>query len=330
MAKEAGVSVATVSRVINNSGLCTKATEKAVLDAIEKLGYKPNLFGKALKQSETKIIMVLLSSIANTFCASVIRSIDKAASKKGYCTMICATEGVKEKESYFLNYAVNGLFDGVIILNCSLSKTEIAEFSKHVPIVQCNEYINRNIPYVSIDNKKAAYDAVSMLIANGRKNIVFYTVNNSLVSTTQRLIGYKKALADNNLPFNEKLILYGNYGYRNAISVFKDFFNSGIPFDGVFAISDRMAAGAMNVLAENGIKIPEEVEIIGFDNTDISYTSTPKITTVAQPHRDLGENAFYQLENTILGNLTSNIILPHRIVERDSTNNQKHKINSLG
>ncbi|MBO5008176.1 MAG: LacI family DNA-binding transcriptional regulator [Clostridia bacterium] len=320
MAKEAGVSVATVSRVINKKGVCSKDTEQAVLSAVEKLGYKPNLFGKALRRSETKIIMVLLSSLANTFCSSVIRSIDRIAGMHGYYTMVCATEGIKEKEEYYINFATNGLFDGIIILNSSLSKAEMSSLSKTIPVVQCNEYIDtKDTPYVSIDNTKAAYDAVSLLISNGRRRIVFYTADNNLVSTKGRFDGYKSALDDNGIPFDEKLVIYGNYGYRNAVTGFSDFLDQGIEFDSIFAISDRMAAGAMSVLGERGIRVPEDVEIVGFDNTDISYTSTPKITTVAQPHHDLGENAFCQLENIISGRHTANVILSHRIVRRDST-----------
>ncbi len=290
------------------------------MNAVEKLGYKPNLFGKALRRSETKIIMVLLSSLANTFCSSVIRSIDRIASMHGYCTMVCATEGVKEKEQYYISFASNGLFDGIIILNSSLSKTEMSALSKSIPVVQCNEYIDtQNTPYVSIDNMKAAYDAVSLLISNGRRRIVFYTADNNLVSTRERFEGYKAALADNGIQFDEKLVLYGNYGYRNAVTGFSGFLDEGVEFDSLFAISDRMAAGAMSVLADRGIKVPDDVEIVGFDNTDISYTSTPKLTTVAQPHHDLGENAFCQLENIISGRHTANVILSHRIVRRDST-----------
>ena len=320
VAKKVGVSVATVSRVINQSGPVTPQTRQEVLDAIEELGYKPNLFGKSLRGRETKIIMVMLSSLANTFCSSVIRAIDKAAGKSGYSIVVCTTDGLTEKEEHYINFARNGLFDGLIILNSSLDAQQMAVLSATIPVVQCNEFTDtQKTPYVSIDNEKAAYDAVQYLISHGRKRIVFHTVDNNLISTSERLKGYQRALADANIPFDESLVVYGNYGYRNAIRVFEDYMAEGNEFDGVFAISDRMAAGAMHAVMGNGMQVPYDVEIIGFDNTDISYTSTPQLSTVAQPHQLLGKHAFELLEKVMRKEETENIILEHRMIFRNST-----------
>lgn len=319
VAREAGVSVATVSRVINNSGVVTDSTCKAVHQAIEKLGYRYNLFGRGLRSGETKIIMVMLSSLANTFCSRVIRSIDKAAGEKGYYTMVCTTEGIAEKEEYYTNFACNGLFDGMIILNSALDSSKMESIAKTIPLVQCNEFVDANIPYVSIDNEQAAYDATELLIKNGRRKIVFYTADNDLTSTRDRLKGYRRALDEYSIPFRDELVLCGNYGYRNAVHVFETFLSRGESFDGVFAISDRMAVGAARAMIDKGYSIPDDVEVIGFDNTDISYTSTPQITTVSQPHALLGKHAFELLEKVIGKEKTENILLPHKIVCRNST-----------
>ncbi len=320
VAKEAGVSVATVSRVINNKGSVTDATQKNVLAVIEKLGYKPNLFGKGLRRSGTGIIMVMLSSLANTFCGSVLRAIDKAAEKKGYYTVVCTTDGNPDKEEYYINFACNGLFDGLIILNSTLDKNRIENLTQRIPVVQCNEFVcTGSAPYVAIDNKSAAYDAVNLLIHNGCKKIVFYTVNNELVSTTERYSGYLDALRDSGIACDNELVLYGNYGYRNAIRVFEDFLNTGTEFDGIFAVSDRMAAGAVKVLLDSGYSVPRDVEVIGFDNTDISYTTTPQLSTVSQPHVLLGKSAFELMEKLLGGEVCDNIVVPHKIIERAST-----------
>ena len=234
VAKEANVSVATVSRVLNKTGAVADKTRTAVLDAVEKLGYKPNFFGKSLRSSKTNIILVMLSSLANTFCADVIRAIDKTASELGYYIIVCTTNGQKEKEEYYINFACNRLSDGMIILNSSLTESEMSALSEKICLVQCNEYSDmHNTPFVSIDNKKAAYDAVSLLASNGRKRIVFYTVDNEFISTTDRLCGYKQALADNGLEFDRRLVLYGNYGYHNAERGFSEFLENDIPFDAV-------------------------------------------------------------------------------------------------
>ncbi len=320
VAKEAGVSVATVSRVINGTATVSQDTKNAVNSAIEKLGYRQNLFGKNLRQSKSGVIMVMLTSIANTFCANVIRSIDKAAAANGYCTMICLTDGNDEKEEYYVNFAQNGFFDGVIVLNSNLNAVRMAGLSAAVPTVQCNEFVDTvSTPYVSIDNEKAAFEAVDALVKLGRKKVVFYTVKNGLVSTSDRFKGYLKALKANSVEFDEELVLNGNYGYRNAKSNFSKFLDTVKKFDGVFAISDRMAAGAISALGERGISVPDDVEVIGFDNTDISYTSTPTITTVSQPYATLGKDAFEQLFRLMQGKKAKNIILPHKIIFRNST-----------
>lgn len=320
VAREAGVSVATVSRVINKKGVCIPATEKAVLDAIKKLGYKPNLFGKALRSSETNIIMIMLSSLASTFCNSVIREIDKIAERNGYHTIVCATDGISEKEDYYTSFACNGLFDGMIVLNSSFSKEKMSEISATIPVVQCNEYIDTGItPYVTINNRKAAYDATKLLIDNGNKKIVLFSVDNKFISTKERFSGYKQALSDNGIEFDKDLIIYGDHGYRSAVEVFEEFLKTGKEFDSVFAISDRMAAGALTVLSSKGISVPEEIEIIGFDNTDISYISTPKLTTVSQPCFQLGQSAFEQLKLLIDGEKAKNVVLDYEIILREST-----------
>lgn len=327
VAKEAGVSVATVSRVINGAASVSESTHTAVLDAINKLGYKPNLFGKNLRQSRTKIIMVMLSSIANTFCSSVIRSIDRAASVQGYYTMVCATDGLPKKEQYYVNFAQNGFFDGIIILNSNLSAVQMAALSASMPTVQCNEFVDTvSTPYVSINNEKAAFDAVNTLIASGKRRVVFYTVQNNLISTADRFKGYLGALKSNGIEFDERLVLCGNYGYRNAIDTFNAFLNTGTHFDSIFAISDRMAAGAVKSLISSGYSVPGDVKVIGFDNTDISYTSTPQITTVSQPHFLLGKYAFEMLERLIEGKKAENIILPHKIIFRNSTGRGESKL----
>lgn len=320
VAKEAGVSVATVSRVINKKGVCAPDTEKAVLDAVAKLGYKINFFGRALRRNKTNVIMVMLTSLANTFCSRVIHSIDKIAGINGYHVVVCSTDGDREKEKYYTSFACNGLFDGVIILNSNLSEEEMSALSSKIPVVQCNEYIDvEDTPYVSIDNRRAAYDMVSHLIRNGRKRIVLFTVDNNLISTRDRFMGYKDALKENGMDIDKDLIICGNYGYKNAVTVFEEFISKEIPFDGVFAISDRMAAGALSVITNCGISVPDEVEVAGFDNSDISYTSKPMITTVSQPHHDLGNTAFEQLKLLMDGTKPENVILPYEIILREST-----------
>ncbi len=319
MAKYANVSVATVSRVLNGTGAVADQTKKAVLAAAQKLGYSPNLLGKNLRQKQTRVILVMLSSLANTFCSKVVHGIEKEAVKNGYNIMICATEDSRKSEETYLNFVRNKMADGIIILNSTLTEEEMKEISSAFPVVQCSEYVDtQTTPYVSIDNRAAAYDAVSCLIHSGRKKIVYIGVANDLISSRLRLEGYRKALEDNGIAFDESMLLFGNYGYRSAMRAVNNFLKKNIFFDAVFAISDRMAAGAISAVRQSGRRIPDDVSVIGFDNTDITYMFEPAISTVAQPQNEMGEAAFRMLLSRMQEEMPKNIILDHKLILRNS------------
>lgn len=324
VAKIAGVSVATVSRAINNADSVTDETKKKVMEAIEKTGYQQNMLGRNLRCNKTNIILVMLTTIVNSYCAKLVNSIENEAKNHGYSVMICATNNDPETENRYINFVKNKFVDGIIILNSVMEKSEIIKLSSSFPVVQCSEYIDKQrTPYVTIDNKKAAYDAVSMLIKMGRKKILHIGVNNNLISTKERFEGYKLALLENGIPFDKSLVIYGNYGYRNAHQITYDYFKDSLKADAVFAISDKMAAGTITSLKELGYKVPEDVCVIGFDNTDVTYIYNPTITTVAQPHKEMGKAAFNMLLKRINGEKCKNLVLNHELKLRKSTDIKK-------
>lgn len=322
VAREAGVSVATISRVLNNSEAVSEATKEKVMDAVKKTGYQQNLLGRHLRCNKTNIILVMLTSIVNSYCAKLVHSIDDEARKHGYSIMICATDNDSETEQRYINFLKNKFVDGIIIINTTMDEKEIAELSSSFPVVQCSEYTDdQNTPYVTIDNKSAAYDAVTYLINNGCKRIMHISVNNNCMSSKERLEGYKQALKDNGIKYDENLVIYGNYGYRNSHEITSSYFDDNdVTVDGIFAISDKMAAGAITSVIERGYKVPDDVMVIGFDNTDITYIYNPTITTIAQPYRKIGTAAVKMLLDIFDGKQCENLILNHEIKFRESTN----------
>lgn len=322
VAREAGVSVATISRVLNNSESVSEATREKVMDAIQKTGYQQNLLGRHLRCNKTNIILVMLTSIVNSYCAKLVHSIDDEARKHGYSIMICATDNDRDTEQRYINFLKNKFVDGIIIINTVMNEQEIAELSSSFPVVQCSEYTDsKNTPYVTINNKAAAYDAVNYLIQHGRKRIMHISVDNNCMSSKERLEGYKQALKDNGLEFDENLVLYGNYGYRNAHEITSAYFDkNGVNADGIFAISDKMAAGAVTSVIEKDKKVPDDVMVIGFDNTDITYIYNPTITTIAQPYREIGTAAVKMLLEIFDGKKCENLILKHELKFRETTN----------
>lgn len=323
IAKIANVSVATVSRVINKSDKVSEKTAKLVNSIIDEYGYEPNLLGRHLRSKETKLILVIMTSISNSFFSSVINGLDNEARKHGYSIMLCITNDNKESEQNYLNLVRNGVADGAVIINTTMSKEEMHEFSGKYNVVQCSEYIDPDSYYVAIDNVKAAYDAVEYLIKSGRRKIAYCGVINHFISSNLRWYGYTEALKHYGLELNRDLVFDGNYGFRSAYSLTTELLKSGKEFDALFAISDRMAIGAINAIKEYGKKVPEDIAVIGFDDVDLAHMTTPTLSTVAQPKKELGKEVFLLLLKRLKGEkITENkIILNHKLVLRDSTNN---------
>ncbi len=319
IAKLAKVSVATVSRVINKTGPVAPKTKENIEKIIEKYGYEPNLLGKHLRKKETRIILVVLTTIVNSFYAKVVDAMDKKAKEHGYNIVLCTTNDDRDTEQSYLNLLRNGLCDGCIILNTTMTKEEMHEMLERYNIVQCNEYIDDSYPYISIDNKKAAYDAVSYLIKTGRKKIAYCGVINHFISSKHRYAGYVQALKDNDIKHDKSIIFDGNYGFRSASELTEKLLKSGAEFDALFAISDRMAAGAMSAIINCGKKIPDDIAVMGFDNVHLSYMVTPALSTVAQPQAEMGEAAFMALLDKMSKQTYEKKILNHKLIIRKST-----------
>lgn len=321
IAKEAGVSVATVSRVINGGSNVRPETEKHIREIMEQYKYQPSFSARHLRKTETKNILVLMNSIVNPFLAKVVKGIEDAGDKLGYHTLVCTTYDSAGKDRFYLDMVSKRFADGAIIIGSNLKPQELRKTIGSVPLVQCSEYVvDIGIPKVSIDNRQAAYDATEHLLKLGRKRIVHITVENHLISSKLRLEGYKQALEDYGIEFDPELIVTGNYGYKNALMRMDEFFDRGKKCDGVFAISDRMAASAIKSAHNHGFSVPDDIAVVGFDNIDICYISEPNITTVSQNEHEMGSAAMNMLSRLISGKETCDeIILNHELIERESS-----------
>lgn len=324
VAKKAGVSVATVSRVINNNPAVSNTTFEKVMQAIEELDYKPNLLGRNLRRTENRMILVLLPTISNPFYSKIVKGIEKVARENGYNVLLCNTESKVDTEKAYLKLLKNRLSEGAIFMAPVIDREELSAISRKFPVVQCCEYKEEAyVSYVSIDNFSAAYKAVQYLIGLGHKRIGMISCGNNYVSTIQRKEGYKKAIEDGGIAFNEELVKFGNYGFKSGIRAAKQFLSKkdNLP-TAIFAISDSMAIGAIRCFKENGLKVPEDISVIGFD--DITYASMydPMLTTVSQPQVELGCEAMELLLAQIRGYITEpkSIFLDYELIIRESTN----------
>lgn len=320
VAKRAGVSVATVSRVLNNSEKVSEQTRQKVLKVIEELGFKPNLLARNFRKDKSNLILVILPTIANNYFARVVKGIEDTARKNGYGILLCTTQNSPEIAAEYLKLIERKQVDGAIIAS---AKIEI-DFCKGLDtrrIVQaCEFYPFLDTSYVAIDHKRAFYDVVDYLIKKGKKNILCAIGNEDIPSEFERKEGYRKALEENGLEFREENVIRCSYGWAELYEKLKNLCCLK-KYDAIACSSDLMAVGAIKAAKALGLKIPDEFSVTGFDNIMMSRLYEPSITTVAQPMYSIGEKAAQILIDTLESPDTfkkQKIILPHELKTRES------------
>jgi len=322
VAKAAGVSVATVSRVINNSHAVTQSTREAVMSAIKMLNYQPNLLGRNLRRTETRRLLVLLPNIGNPFYARIVKGIEDVAHKNGYNVMLCNTDSDAERERMYLELLKSRLADGVIFMAPVLGKEGLTEIGHNFPVVQCCEYTEgAQVSHVSIDNYAAAYKVTRHLISAGHQRIGMISCRGAVVSIMQRESGFKKALEDSGISFSEELVKYGDYSFNSGLRAANQFVSMKERPTAIFAISDIMAIGALRSIRENNLKVPEDIAVAGFDNINFASMCYPTLTTISQPKYDMGCISMELLLQQIRGELKEpkDILLEYEIIIREST-----------
>ncbi|MEJ6950438.1 LacI family DNA-binding transcriptional regulator [Natronospora cellulosivora (SeqCode)] len=322
VAEKAGVSIATVSRVLNKQSAVKPSTKVKVEKAIKDLNYQPNYLGRNLRRAETKLILVVLQNISNPFYAKVVKGIEDIGHKNNYNIMICNTDSDPTRERSYLELLLNKLVDGVILMAPEIEAEELDQISKNFPLVQCCEYKEgTQAPHISIDNLAAGYTAISHLIKLGHNRIGMISASNRLLSAIQREKGYKKALLDAGIEFDTDLIKYGSYGFNGGLRAAKELLNMDKSPTAIFTISDITAIGAIKAIKEKGLKVPDDIAVIGFDNTSIASMYDPQLTTIAQPRYDLGRISMEILLDIINNEDVSSkeVYLEHELVIRKST-----------
>lgn len=322
VAKVAGVSVATVSRVINGIANVSPETTAKVTKAIQELDYRPNLLGRNLRRTKSERILVLLPNISNPFYSEIVKGIEDVANRNGYNIMLCNTDSDIKREKKYIKMLKTRLADGAILMASEISCEELTELAKEVSMVQCCEY-KEGIPvsHVSIDNEKAAYKATKHLISLGHRKIAFIGANNQFLSSNLREKGYLRALSDEGIEPNPDYLCYGDYSYKSGLRNMKKLLNLQERPTAVFCVSDVMAIGAIRLAMEENLKIPEDLAVCGFDNIHFSWMFTPSVTTIAQPMYDLGCTAMDALIRIIEGKSSEVIhyFLEYELIIRDST-----------
>ncbi|MCI7809214.1 LacI family transcriptional regulator [bacterium] len=323
VARAAGVSVATVSRVMNGSGSVAEPTVQVVQAAIERLNYIPNQQARNLRKNENRSILVLLPNITNIYYACVFDGINRRAQELGYNLFLCNTEG-RDPQALIQETISSRRVDGAILLHISYNEDWLPRYARQLPIVQCCEYTGHgNVPHVTVDNYRAAFEATQYLIQLGHKRIGTISAANNNISTLQRMKGFRDAMAQAELPVPEGCVAYSDvdYSYPSSLKAARKILTQREPPSAVFCISDSVALATVVVAQEVGLQVPRDVSVIGFD--DVMYTQMfhPYLTTVVQPCAELGSRAVDMLCGLITEGrlLEREVTLPHGFHIREST-----------
>lgn len=327
IAQLANVGVSTVSRVINNHPDVKESTREKIKQIMKESNYIPNNNARILKQNNTKNIGVLVKGVFNPLFYQMTKIMGTKISEAGY-TMIMGQNEYKfyEEIDALRSFIKEKRLQGVICLGGNFSDIKNGTFSDtEIPIVLTSvntmtKKYKENYSSVGIDDEKAAYEATKYLINKGHEKIalIIGDVNDFGVSWW-RLKGYKKALEERGIEINDKLITIGKYTRKGAYEVITELLKSENEFTAIFALSDIMAVGAAKAVIDYGLRIPEDISIIGFDGMDESKYYNPSITTVKQPKKHMAEVGINLLMGLINGEKNNeHIVLDTELIERGS------------
>ena len=324
VAREANVSMATVSRVVNGNPNVKPATRKKVLEVIDRLDYRPNAVARGLASKKTTTVGVIIPDVSNMFFASLARGIDDVATMYKYNIILANSDGDNLKEVNVLNNLLAKQVDGVIFMGHRITDEVRGEFSRSkTPVVLAGSIDpDQQVGSVNINYHEATKDAISLLAKNGNQKIAF--ISGALIDAIngqQRIVGYKEGLKENQLEYNEGLVFESRYSFDDGLALVDRLLNSGAT--AAYVTDDELAIGILDGLIDKGIKVPEQFEIITSNNSLLTQVARPKLSSVTQPLYDIGAVSMRLLTKLMNKEEVEEktIILPYGIAERGSTKN---------
>src|SRR5699024_10226114 len=323
VAREANVSMATVSRVVNRNPNVKPVTRKKVLATIERLGYRPNAVARGLASKKTTTVGTIIPDVSSIFFSELARGIEDIATMYNYNMILSSSDQNKDKELQLINTMLEKQVDGIVFMGGTVTKEHVDEFAtSHVPVVlAATQDITETLPSVNIDYEEASYEATMYLINNHSGVMAFMKGKDNTIINDYKLKGYKRALKESDLEWDESYVVEGNYSYDSGIEKIQELLALDKPPKSVFVSSDEMALGAIHGAQDKGYNVPEDIGVFGFDNTRLATMVRPTLSTVVQPMYDIGAVGMRLLTKFMNKEDVEEkrVILPHRIVQRNST-----------
>ena len=334
VARETGLTVTTVSRVLNNRGYISEETREKVYAAMKKLNYRPNEVARSLSKKSTNTIGVIVPHIRHPYFSELISNLENEASKRGYKMILCNSQEKEHKEREYLEMCTSNRVAGIVLCSAGVAVEEFQ--GSNIPLITIERYMENGTASVECDNRQGGKLAAEHLIACGCKNLLHISgVYETAMPADDRALGFievcEKAGVShrevatntyqyNNLEYHDLLeeVLKENYHVDNMVENDENCGKSSI--DGIFASSDLIAAQILQVCSKLGIRVPEDIKLVGFDDVNISSLTTPRITTIHQPIKEIAELTLELLINAQDGKtVAKRSLLPVSLVKREST-----------
>lgn len=319
VAQEAGLTVTTVSRVLNNRGYISQETREKVYESMKKLNYSPNEVARSLSKKSTNTIGVIVPHIRHPYFSEMISNLENCASKRGYKIILCNSRAKTQKEQEYLAMCTSNRVAGIILFSAGVAVEEFV--SSNIPLITVERYLENGTAAVECDNIEGGRMAAQHLIDQGCKNLLHISgISETTMPADERATGFVQVCEENGVKHTEvatNSYQYDNLEYRDYI---EDIIAEYDDVDGIFASSDLIAAQILQVCAKINKRVPEDIKLVGFDDVIISSLTTPTITTIHQPVKEMAEAAIDLLINAAEGKTVAKLtMLPVSLVERESS-----------
>ena len=290
VAERAGVSVTSVSHVINETRPVSDELRRRVLAAMDDLDYQPNRLARSLRRGQTHTIGMIIPDSANPFFAEMARGVEDTSFESGYNVILCNSDGDLNKERLYTNVLIEKRVDGILFIAAGLSTNGVLDLqAQKTPLV----VVDRDLPDASVDsvltdNAQGGWLATRHLIDLGHRRIACITGPSDVTPSAERVIGYRQALAEGDIPIDEALIVRGDFQYESAYRASIRLLQTEDPPTAIFACNDLMAVAVMSAALEQERQVPADLSVVGYDDVRLAAFANPPLTTIAQPKYEMG------------------------------------------
>lgn len=319
VALEAGVSPSTVSRILNGTAVVSEAKKKSVEDAVAKLGFVPNPMARGLAGGRTLSVGVITQSMDSPFYGPALRGIEDALDPAGYSPLFVSGNWMADTEARCIDILLSRRVDGIIVLTGRLTDAALKACAKKVPVVVTGRNLKApDLFSLNFDNLEGGRMATRHLIDLGHRKIAFISGDPQHPDAIQRFSGYQQALAEAGIAFNPGLAVQGEYNEASGLQAVLRLLEARQRFTAIFAANDQMAVGAAHGLLRHGLRVPDDVSLVGFDDLPTSLYALPPLTTVHQPAYELGQLAAEAMLKLLAGVKPQQQVPAPRLITRES------------